>query len=113
MRTFGLQGLALGAVLGFAAGVAAAWWHYSPRLKVAEQRAEHLVDLVREQNRAVEALKTATDNRIAAARAAAERARGEAEAHRKAADRILSQRLPAGLDACTASCMLIDAEVRP
>lgn len=98
---------------GLAAGGGAAWWHYSPRLELANQRAEAMGDKVREQNRAVEALKEASDKRVAEAEKAAERARGAAEAHRAAAARIMSQQLAAGADACVSACRLIDDEVSP
>lgn len=100
-------------VLCVVLGVGAARWHYAPRLEAAELRAEGLGHLVREQARGVEAIKAERDLRLAQAAAALAKARGEARRHRTEAERILSLRPPAGADACTAACALIDAEVRP
>lgn len=102
-----------GAALCVALGAGAARWHYMPRLEAAELRAEGLGHLVREQARGVGAIKAERDRRLAEAAAALARARGEVRRHREEAKRILSLQPPAGVDACTAACALIDAEVRP
>lgn len=100
-------------LLGLVAGVVAARWHYAPRLEAAELRTEVLGDLLREQAKGIQAIRDERDRRTAEAAAARQRARGEARRYRSEAERILARPQPADLDACTAACRLIDAEVRP
>lgn len=100
-------------LLGLLVGIAAARWHYAPRLEAAELRAQAMGDLLREQARGVQAIKDERDRRTAEAVAALERARGEARRYRSEAERILARPQPSELDACAAACRLIDAEVRP
>ena len=105
--------LAAGAAACVAVGAGFAWWHYQPRLEVAELRAESVGNLLREQNRGIQALKDDQARRQADADKLLAKARGEADAHRGHADRIMQITVPAGADACLASCALIDAEVGP
>lgn len=100
-------------LLGLASGVLMARWHYAPRLEAAELRTQALSDLLREQAKGVRAIKDESARRVAEAAAALERARVEARRYRSEAERILARPQPDGLDACTAACRLIDAEVRP
>lgn len=100
-------------LLGLLVGIAAARWHYAPRLEAAELRTQALGDLLREQAKGVQALKDERDRRMAEAAAAVQRARGEARRYRSEAERILARPQPADLDACTAACRLIEEEVRP
>lgn len=100
-------------LLGLLAGIVAASWHYAPRLQAAELRTQALGDLLREQAKGVQAIKDESTRQVAKAAAALERARGEARRIRSEAERILARPQPDGLDACTAACRLIDAEVRP
>jgi hypothetical protein len=101
------------ALTGFTAGAALARWHYAPRLELARLQAESVGGLLREQNRGIQALKDDQVRRQKDADKQLARARGEADAHRRHAERIMSLTLPAGADACMASCALIDSEVGP
>jgi len=103
---------AVAVVLSMAAGawLAAQW--YAPRLELAEGKVENLGEQVREQNRAIEALREAEKTRKAEAdrrvAAAAEKARED----ERAAQVLLSEQRPAGMDACTAASALITKELR-
>jgi ribulose 1,5-bisphosphate carboxylase large subunit-like protein len=101
------------ALAGFTAGAALARWHYAPRLELARLHAETFGSLLREQNRGIQALKEEQVRRHKEADKQLARARGEADVHRRHAERIMSLTLPPGADACMASCALIDAEVGP
>ena len=100
-------------LLGLVSGVAAACWHYAPRLEAAELRTQALGDLLREQAKGVQAIRDERDRRMAEAAAALESARGEARRYRSEAERILARPQPADLDACTAACRLLEEELRP
>jgi hypothetical protein len=101
--------------LAFVAGIGAggyvvhAW--YAPRLEVAEIKVQALGEDLRRQNRAVDDLKKAGDERAAKANAAlkaAEAARKKAEADWQ---NLLLLQPPPGVDRCTAASNLIRKEL--
>lgn len=98
-------------VAGLCFGAAAMHGYMAPKVAVAEERAEQLAGSVREQNRAIDALREAdakrkaeADLRVAAAAAVAKTAERQAQA-------LLSLRLPAGVDECAAAHALIAKEL--
>jgi hypothetical protein len=114
--TFSLQAAAIAAgaalLLGLAGGGAAVHGWYSPRLEAAELRERELGNKVDEQNRAVESLKEAADERQRQAEKALAAAQAAAKAYETSAQRILGTQKPAGANECAAAQWLLQQELR-
>lgn len=91
------------ALAGALAGAGAAHLYYAPRLALAQERTDALGERVLEQNRAVEAMRTDGERRLADAKRAAEDAKKVAQVHTTRAAEIQAIPTPAGND-----CAAID-----
>lgn len=107
------------AAAGFALGVTIAARHFEPQLAAANRRAgelEHAYLTVAEsagrQNAAIEAERSAGQQRQEKARAAAAQAHSAAQTHYARAEAILAERPAPGADPCRSARDAFDAELR-
>lgn len=113
--TFTLQatliagGVAL--VIGLSGGAYMTHAYYAPQLEAANHKIDQLGDDIREQNRAVQALKADGDRRKAEADAAVAAAHDAAVKSQTRAQQILGRQKPVGQDDCQAAAALITMEL--
>ena len=99
-------------VLGLVAGATGVWWVASGRIDAANLRAERAGDLVREQNRAIEALRADAERRAIAAAEAIKKAGAARRVAEIQAQELLARPQPAGVAPCEAASALIREELR-
>lgn len=100
--------LLLGMVLG--GGLANAW--YSPLLELERTRVSSLAGLIKDQNEAIDSLKTASETQLKQSAEALEFARAARQAAEKSVDELRRRRPPVGVDQCVAAQALIAEELR-
>jgi outer membrane murein-binding lipoprotein Lpp len=110
-----LQEKLLAAVLLLAIGVliGAGGSHlfYAPRLELARNQVAQMGQDIKDQNTAIEKMKSDAKERAQQAQAAIDAAQAEARRHQTRAQQLLLRQKPAGQDDCQAAADLISQEL--
>lgn len=106
-----LKACAVALVVGTALGGWLAYLYYSPRLELAEARAEDLSNKVDEQNTAITQLQADAEDREKRAKAAIDAANAKRREAERNAAALLAESVPAGVDPCDAASALIRREL--